>query len=175
MNPAIKLTLLRMFLTVPFIISCLTEEGELKTVSLIIFSLASLTDYLDGRIARSQNIVTDAGKLLDPIADKILITGAFVSFVQLGKVPAWIAIVVIAREFLVTGLRTLAANKSIVIAASSFGKAKMFLQTTAVFVILLGFGEWITLLTLWLTAIITILSGLDYFLKNKSIIKESLK
>ncbi len=175
MNLAIKLTLLRMILTIPFIVSCLTEEGELKTISLIIFSIASLTDYLDGRIARAQRTVTDAGKLLDPIADKILITGAFVSFVQLGKVPAWIAIVIITREFLVTGLRTLAANKNIIIAASSFGKAKMLLQTIAVFIILLGFEKMISSLILWATAIVTILSGLDYFLKNRSIIRETLK
>ncbi|MCS7232692.1 MAG: CDP-diacylglycerol--glycerol-3-phosphate 3-phosphatidyltransferase [Synergistetes bacterium] len=175
MNVAIKLTLLRMILTIPFIVSCLLEEGSLKFISLILFSIASLTDYLDGRIARAKNIITDAGKILDPIADKILITGAFVSFVQLGKVPAWIAIVIISREFLVTGLRTLAANKNVIIAASSFGKAKMFLQTIAVFLILLGFNEIINLLVLWATAIITILSGLDYFIKNRNIIKEALK
>ncbi|KUK14251.1 MAG: CDP-diacylglycerol--glycerol-3-phosphate 3-phosphatidyltransferase [Synergistetes bacterium] len=175
MNLAIKLTLLRMVLTIPFIAACLWEEGNLKLASLILFSVASLTDYLDGRIARAKKIITDAGKILDPIADKILITGAFVSFVQLGKVPAWIAIVVITREFLVTGLRTLAANKSIIISASFFGKAKMFLQTIAVFTILLGFNETITLIVLWTTAIVTILSGLDYFIKNKEIIREALK
>lgn len=175
MNTAIKLTLLRMVLTIPFIVSCLLEEGDFKIISLVLFSIASLTDYLDGKIARARKIITDAGKILDPIADKILITGAFVSFVQLGKVPAWIAIVIISREFLVTGLRNLAANKNIIIAASYFGKAKMFLQSAAVFIILLNFNEIVISSVLWTTAIVTILSGLDYFIKNKSIIKEALK
>ncbi|MCD6362580.1 MAG: CDP-diacylglycerol--glycerol-3-phosphate 3-phosphatidyltransferase [Synergistetes bacterium] len=164
-----------MLLAIPFMASCLLEKSELKVISILIFAIASLTDYLDGRIARAYGIVTDAGKILDPIADKILITSAFVSFVQIDKIPAWIAVVIIAREFLVTGLRIIAAKRSLVIAASPFGKAKMVLQTITVFIILGGLGEAIDLLFIWATAIITILSGADYFIKNRAILKEALK
>ncbi len=164
-----------MLLAVPFMASCLLEKSDLKIISILIFAIASLTDYLDGKIARAYGIVTDAGKILDPIADKILITSAFVSFVQIGKIPAWIAVIIIAREFLVTGLRIIAAKKNRVIAASAFGKAKMVLQTATVFIILGGFGETVNSIFIWTTAIITILSGIDYFIKNKSVLEEALR
>lgn len=162
-------------------------------LALVIFTLAALTDFLDGKIARGRNLITDFGRLMDPIADKILVIAAFLAFVELKIIPAWMIIVIIAREFLITGLRLLAANKNIIIAAVKSGKHKTVSQMVSIFVILgvLLFKEialkyfdfWNVSLEnkigayiyymMMVTIVLTIISGLAIVLENKSIFRKN--
>lgn len=167
MNLPIALTLLRIFL-VPVLVAVLLTRSETSVfVGCAVFGLAVLTDYLDGHIARRRNQVTRLGILLDPIADKLLTSAAFLSLVQLGAVPAWMVVVVLGREFAVTGLRNIAAGRGILIAASPLGKGKMVTQVVAIFLLLLGRPfpvlRPLGLVALWLVVIVAIVSGIDYF------------
>lgn len=153
------------------------------TVALIIFILASLTDMLDGKIARKYNLVSNFGKIMDPLADKILVYSAFCLMIGDGKVPAWMLIVILAREFMVSGIRTVAASEGIVIAAAMSGKIKTVLQMVAVPLIMLAQAvevqkapvEVIAVtsiaaeLFLWASLIMTVYSGIEYVVKNKSV------
>jgi CDP-diacylglycerol--glycerol-3-phosphate 3-phosphatidyltransferase len=130
------LTLLRIALTAVFLCLLFVPGAWFKTAALTIFSVAALTDYLDGRIARTRGLVTPFGQLMDPIADKILVFGAFLAFVQLDVVPAWIVIVMLAREVLITGLRLLSATRGQVLPAQSSGKHKTILQLVSILAIL---------------------------------------
>lgn len=134
-----------------------------------VFGLAVLTDYLDGYFARRRNQVTKLGILLDPIADKVLTTAAFISLVELGAAPAWMVMIIFGRELAVTGLRNIAAGRGIIIAASALGKGKMVVQVVAVFLLLLSRRypvlEPAGLLALWLAVIVALVSGFDYFQK----------
>jgi CDP-diacylglycerol---glycerol-3-phosphate 3-phosphatidyltransferase len=132
------LTLLRIFLVPLLVVVLLTRSEAGVFVGTGIFGLAVVTDYLDGFLARRRNQVTRLGVLLDPLADKLLITAALVSLVELGAAPAWMVVIILARELAVTGLRNLAAGRGVLIAASSLGKWKMGVQVTAVFLLLLG-------------------------------------
>ena len=142
-----------------------SETGVLMGV--VVFGLAVLTDYLDGYFARRRNQVTKLGILLDPIADKLLTTAAFLSLVELGAAPAWMVMIILGREFAVTGLRNIAAGKGIIIPASALGKGKMVIQVIAVFLLLLSRsfpiletpGLWV----LWLAVVAALVSGVDYF------------
>ncbi|MBM7868998.1 CDP-diacylglycerol--glycerol-3-phosphate 3-phosphatidyltransferase [Clostridium pascui] len=190
MNLANKLTIIRMIL-VPVFLVFLAIKGMPygKSIATIIFILAALTDKLDGYIARSRNQITRFGKFMDPLADKLLVTAALVSLVELQVLPAWAAMIIIAREFAVTGLRSVAAAEGIVIAASGWGKAKTVTQIVAIIAALINlnkdslsvlsvftiipfsFLEWIAKTAMLLAIIITIVSGVDYFVKNKEAIK----
>ncbi|HET7658469.1 MAG TPA: CDP-diacylglycerol--glycerol-3-phosphate 3-phosphatidyltransferase [Bacillales bacterium] len=145
-------------------------------VAAIIFIVASCTDWLDGHYARKLNLVTNLGKFLDPLADKLLVTAAFVALVALGFAPAWMVIVILAREFAVSGLRQIAAVDGQVIAASLFAKWKTTIQIIAISALLLHNLFFASIpfpfayLCLWLAVIITVLSGWDYFVKNKQIV-----
>ena len=167
MNLPIALTLLRIFLVPVLVAVLLTRSQTSVFVGSAVFGLAVLTDYLDGHIARRRNQVTRLGILLDPIADKLLTSAAFLSLVQLGAVPAWMVVVVLGREFAVTGLRNIAAGRGILIAASPLGKGKMVLQVVAIFLLLLGRPfpvlRGLGMLALWLVVIVAIVSGIDYF------------
>lgn len=158
------LTLLRI-LAVPVVVVALldgTPHGD--TLAAIVFALAAVTDGLDGYIARSRDSVTTFGKLMDPLADKLLITAALVSLVSLGRLPAWVAMVIIAREFAVTVLRSIAAERGVVIAASWMGKVKTVLQIGAVFgLIAFNPAPLAVDLLVYAAVIATIVSGLDYF------------
>ena len=160
------------------------------TTALGIFALASLTDWLDGAIARARNLVTDLGKLLDPLADKILIIGALVALVDRQVAPMWMVVVIIAREFLITGLRTIAAHKHQILAAERVGKHKTISQIVAILVSLsyLSLGEFgvqdnfvghllraAQMPLYWIATVITVLSGAIYFWKNAGIVSESLE
>ncbi len=136
MNLPNFLTLLRVLLTVLFLFLIFRPGVEFKTAALAVFALAALTDYLDGRLARKYGLITPIGQLMDPIADKILVFGAFLAFVQLGVVPAWIVIVMLSREVLITGLRLVAANRGIVLPAQPSGKHKTILQLISILAIL---------------------------------------
>jgi CDP-diacylglycerol--glycerol-3-phosphate 3-phosphatidyltransferase len=158
------LTLLRI-VAVPVVVVALLEESPSgDVIAAIVFALAALTDGLDGYIARRHNAITTFGKLMDPLADKLLITAALVSLVSLNRIQPWIAMVIIAREFAVTGLRSLAAERGVVIAASWLGKVKTALQVIAVFglIAVQPTPLWVNLV-LYAAVVATVVSGADYF------------
>ena len=192
MNLANKLTLIRVIL-VPIFLVFIAYQGLPygSVIATLIFIIASVTDQLDGYIARSRNQVTNFGKFMDPLADKLLVTAALISLVELQLVPAWAAIVIIAREFAVSGLRTIAASEGLVIAASWWGKIKTVIQIIAIVLLLLqvniinspgikelvagsnflrNFFIYVPDIFLYLAVAITIISGVDYFRKNKNVI-----
>ena len=167
------LTLLRI-LAVPVVVVALldgTPHGD--TLAAIVFALAALTDGLDGYIARSRDSITTFGKLMDPLADKLLITAALISLVSLNRLPAWVAMVIIAREFAITGLRSIAADRGVVIAASWMGKVKTVLQIGAVFALIIFNPAplWVDGLV-YLALIATVVSGFDYFFGLRKRIEE---
>ncbi|MCY6356651.1 CDP-diacylglycerol--glycerol-3-phosphate 3-phosphatidyltransferase [Clostridium sp. ZS2-4] len=174
MNLANKLTLLRIFLVPVFLIFMALKTPVCIAMSIIVFILASLTDKLDGHIARSRNQITKFGKFMDPLADKLLVTSALVSLVEHGIVPTWMAMIIIAREFAVTGLRAVAASEGIIIAASWWGKLKTATQMVAIIFALIKliyssvYVTYLTYIVLTAAVIITIISGVDYFIKNKN-------
>mgnify|MGYP001596230310 CR=1 FL=1 len=188
MNLANRLTMIRIFL-VPIFLLFIAAKGIPygSVLATIIFIIASLTDKLDGYIARSRNQITNFGKFMDPLADKLLVTSALVSLVELHIVYGWVAMIIIAREFAVTGLRTIAAADGKVIAASKWGKLKTVIQIVAIITALinLSYGnrtinmivnvkETLNVLTnvfMGAAVIITIISGVDYFVKNKGTIR----
>ncbi|MBU5268785.1 CDP-diacylglycerol--glycerol-3-phosphate 3-phosphatidyltransferase [Clostridium cochlearium] len=184
MNLANKLTIIRIFLVPIFLIFIAVKDIPYgKTIATAIFITAALTDKLDGYIARSRNQITRFGKFMDPLADKLLVTAALISLVELQVISTWVAMVIIAREFAVTGLRAVAAAEGIVIAASPLGKAKTVTQIVAIVVALIDLNNinilsipsnyisTLTTITMAAAVIITIISGIDYFVKNKEAIK----
>jgi CDP-diacylglycerol--glycerol-3-phosphate 3-phosphatidyltransferase len=162
------LTLLRIFLVPVLVVVLLTRTGD-KGVFLGtgIFGLAVLTDYLDGYFARRRNQVTRIGILLDPIADKLLTSSAFISLVERGTVAAWMVMIILGREFAVTGLRNIASGRGVMIPASGLGKSKMVSQVVAIFLLLLSRRYlWLhtpALVVLWLVVMLALVSGIDYF------------
>ncbi|PWI58242.1 CDP-diacylglycerol--glycerol-3-phosphate 3-phosphatidyltransferase [Sulfoacidibacillus thermotolerans] len=148
--------------------------GEL--IAAFVFIIAASTDSLDGYIARKRKLITNFGKFMDPLADKLLVSTALICLVALQKIPAWIAILIIAREFAVTGLRAVASTEGEVIAASGLGKWKTILQMIALVEVMIGdfpfsyLGIPFDLITLYAAAIMTIVSGVDYFLKNRHVL-----
>ena len=175
MNLPTSLTLVRMFLVPLLVVVLLTEfEGHLilgmpkELVGAAIFGLASLTDWLDGYLARRRRQVTWLGQILDPIADKLLTSAAFISLVQLDLAPAWIVAVIIGREFAITGLRSLAYTKGITMPASPLGKIKMASQVTAILLLILGWRPlpWLApigYVALWVVMITAVVSAVDYY------------
>lgn len=145
----------------------------------LLFILAASTDWLDGYYARKYNLVTNLGKFLDPLADKLLMTAALIALVELALLPAWIAVIIISREFAVTGIRLVAAADGQVIAASNLGKWKTVFQIIAVSALMLHnipfelIGFPFASITVWIATILTIISGWDYFVKNKHIVLKS--
>ena len=167
------LTLLRI-LAVPVVVVALldgTPNGDM--LAAVVFALAALTDGLDGYIARSRDSVTTFGKLMDPLADKLLITAALISLVSLDRLPAWVAMVIIAREFAITGLRSIAADRGVVIAASWMGKVKTVLQIAAVFALIIFNPAplWVDIL-MYVALAATVISGFDYFFGLRKRIEE---
>jgi CDP-diacylglycerol--glycerol-3-phosphate 3-phosphatidyltransferase len=184
-----QLTMARLGMCGLLLISLSFDWSYAATTALFIFALASLTDWLDGEIARSRNLVTDLGKLLDPLADKILITGALVALVERHVAPMWMVVIIIAREFLITGLRIIAAHKQKILAAERVGKHKTISQIVAILVSLsyLSLGEFnlqnnvvghlldeSQMMFYWIALIITVVSGVIYFRKNSDIVLESM-
>ncbi len=176
MNLANKLTVLRMMLVPVFLICAILNTFTGNIIALVIFIIASATDKLDGYIARSRNEITNFGKFMDPLADKLLVTCALIILVEKNIIPAWVVVVIIAREFVVSGLRTLAASQGVVIAASNWGKLKTVIQMVAIsmgLLFLVYSPAWLntlTQITIYLAGIITIFSGVDYFIKGKGVI-----
>ncbi len=179
MNLPNKLTLFRVIL-IPFFVffyisPFFPEYGNY--IALVIFIVASLTDLLDGKIARKYNLVTNFGKFMDPLADKLLVCSAMVCMVGNGSLESWILIVIICREFFISGFRLIAAENGIVIAASYWGKFKTVFQMTMVILILLNLQmAWFATLTVivkYIAVVLTIVSLCDYVWKNRSVLKET--
>ncbi len=174
MNLPNQLTMLRIIMIPVFLVVLFCVPAPLgRYIAAGIFVLASLTDFLDGKIARSWNLVTNFGKFMDPLADKLLVCSALVSFVGLGDLPAWMVIVILSREFAITGFRTLAMEAGVVIAASKWGKVKTATQMVMIVVVLLSLPalEMVELVLIWLSVIFTVISGADYILKNLHVLK----
>ncbi|KXS43424.1 MAG: CDP-diacylglycerol--glycerol-3-phosphate 3-phosphatidyltransferase [Candidatus Frackibacter sp. T328-2] len=174
MNLPNKLTLLRILLVPVFMFFLLFRpEGEYSIYTRYFavgtFILAAVTDGLDGYIARKQGLITKLGKFIDPLADKLLISAALIALVDMGEITAWPAIIIIGREFAITGLRVVAASEGIVIAASKLGKYKTTLQIIAIIAVIINLPYSMKLL--WLAVLLTIASGLDYLWKSKQVIK----
>lgn len=184
MNLPNKLTTFRVIL-IPFFVFFLLApcfEGYGNYIALVIFIVASLTDFLDGKIARKYNLVTNFGKFMDPLADKMLVSSAFICLVAQNKIAAWIVIVIIAREFVISGFRLVASDSGVVIAASYWGKFKTNFQMFAIILLMLNLGENFPAyaggihiaeqILIYIALILTIVSLVDYLAKNIDVLKE---
>lgn len=176
MNLPNKLTVLRVILIPVFLAALFFAPAPAnRYAAVLVFIVASLTDLLDGKIARKYNMVTNFGKFMDPLADKLLVMSALVSMVALGDLAAWVVIVILAREFAITGFRTLAVEAGTVLAASWWGKVKTTVQMAMVILVLLelpfGFMRPIEVGLVGLAVFFTILSGVDYIVKNKDVLR----
>lgn len=178
-NLANGLTIFRILLIPVFMVFLLGDviPADISSVLAVgVFAIAALTDTLDGYFARSRNAVTVLGQFLDPLADKLLISAALISLVSLDRISAWLAMVIISREFAVSGLRLVAAAESVVIPASPLGKIKTFSQVVAVVALILPefgfiFGKPLSWYLIYIAAILTIVSGIDYFVKARDWVK----
>jgi len=196
MNLPNKLTLSRFGLTVAFLVVMFSRVPYHETIALAFFVAAGVTDFLDGQIARRRKLITNFGILMDPLADKIMVCSAFIAFVGLGWLPAWMAVLVVARELAITGLRLLAASKNIVLAAEGYGKHKTISQIVAVIAIFIvyAYGDWGTPgevifgwrvfknpwvvdfaeAAKWVAVILTFISGGLYLWRNRALYLEDM-
>ncbi|MBZ2385831.1 CDP-diacylglycerol--glycerol-3-phosphate 3-phosphatidyltransferase [Anaerococcus murdochii] len=171
MNIANKVTMVRLVM-IPIFVIAFYIYGTSYNIAAILFMVASLTDALDGHLARSRNLITNFGKFVDPLVDKVLTMAAFIVLVEANVIPAWAVIIIISREFIITGFRTLAADMGITIAASMWGKAKTTSQMISLVLLLLHndvlnkFGIYV----FYVAVILTVISGLDYIIKNKKVL-----
>src|SRR4051795_9559203 len=168
-NAPNALTLFRIFLVPFLVVVLLTKFSGSEYAGLTIFLVAAITDFFDGYFARRYNKITKLGALLDPMADKLLMSAAFISLVELGLARAWMIVIIIGREFAVSGLRSIAAQHGVTIAASPLGKTKMVAQVFAIGLLIVGYelGEFrfIGELALWVVMLFALVSGIDYFIK----------
>ena len=175
MNLPNKLTILRVIL-IPFFVAALLWDGgqnqTLRYVSAAIFIVASLTDMLDGKIARKYNLVTNFGKFMDPLADKLLVCSALICLIELGQLPSWMVIMIISREFIISGFRLVASDNGVVIAASYWGKFKTTFQMIAVVLLILQIPPLhiVTQICVWIALILTVVSLIDYIMKNHKVL-----
>ena len=186
MNLPNKLTLMRVILIPFFVAFMLADVPGIKgyVIALIIFIAASITDFLDGKIARKYNLVTNFGKFMDPLADKLLVCSAMICLVELDMLYAWIVIIIIAREFIISGFRLIAAEHQIVIAASMWGKFKTTFQMAMIILLILslcgdimitpqvGIIQLLGIIATYIALVLTIVSLIDYLRKNKDVLKE---
>ena len=177
MNLPNKLTVLRIIMVPFFVFFMLTDAGGAanKWIALVIFCVASLTDMLDGKIARARGLVTNFGKFMDPLADKLLVCSAMICLIPLGKLTAWFVIVIIAREFIISAFRLVASDNGIVIAASYWGKFKTVSQMFMVIVMIMDLGgvfDVIGTALMWAALILTIVSLIDYIAKNVEVLTQ---
>jgi CDP-diacylglycerol--glycerol-3-phosphate 3-phosphatidyltransferase len=168
------LTLLRILLVPVLVVALLDQTSDGDVFAAVVFAVASFTDAIDGYIARSRNAITTFGKLMDPVADKLLIVAALFSLVSLHRLPAWVAMVIVAREFAVTATRMAAAPNGVVIAANWWGKVKTIVQVATIFFLIAINGSplWLDLLTYGMVAI-TVVSGVDYFFGLRRLLREA--
>ncbi|MDD7218980.1 MAG: CDP-diacylglycerol--glycerol-3-phosphate 3-phosphatidyltransferase [Clostridia bacterium] len=175
MNTPNKLTVARMILVPFLVLFMLTGWGDAanKYICLVIFVTASVTDWFDGQIARKYNLVTNFGKFMDPLADKLLVCSALICFIELEKLPAWVVIIIIAREFIISGFRLIAAENGIVIAANYWGKFKTVSQMIMIILLIIdlgGFFDIIEQIFIWLSVALTVISLITYIWQNKNVL-----
>ena len=171
MNLANKITLVRLFL-IPVFVIIFMIGGRDMNIAAIVFIIASLTDAVDGHIARSRNMITNFGKFTDPLVDKVLTMAAFLVLVEDNTIPAWPVIIIISRELIITGFRTLAADSGITIAASMWGKAKTTSQMISLVMLLLNVPvlNKAGIFVCYIAVALTVISGVDYIVKNKKVL-----
>ena len=186
MNLPNKLTIFRVILILPFIVLLLGGHGGLfgnnelipDIIALVIFIVASLTDLLDGKIARKYNLITNFGKFMDPLADKLLVCSALIALTAMDRIPAWVVIIIIAREFIISGFRLIASDNGVVIAASYWGKFKTTFQMIMVclmianLIFIPGYAL-VTDIFMWIALALTVISLIDYLVKNKDVMKDT--
>lgn len=189
MNLPNKLTIFRMILIIPFVILLLGNFQQwgwftaifggiseyVDYIALAIFIIASLTDLIDGKIARKYNLVTNFGKFMDPLADKLLVCAALVALVEMGRIPSWVVIIIISREFIISGFRTVASDNGVVIAASYWGKFKTTFQMIMVCLMIANIKALavVTTVIMWIALVLTVVSLVDYLWKNKDVMKDT--
>ena len=177
MNLPNKLTILRVIM-IPFFVAALLYDGganqNMRYVAAALFIIASLTDMLDGKIARKYNLVTNFGKFMDPLADKLLVCSALICMIELRELPAWMVIIIISREFIISGFRLVASDNSVVIAASYWGKFKTTFQMIGVVLLIFNIPALSTLTTIivWIALALTVISLVDYIVKNAGVLTE---
>ena len=180
MNLPNKLTILRVLMIpffVLFMLMDITGAAD-KWIAVTIFIVASLTDFLDGYIARKYNLVSNFGKFMDPLADKLLVSAAMICLVEMGRLPAWVVIVIISREFIISGFRLIASDNGVVIAASYWGKFKTVFQMAMIIVLICNLGGafgMIETILIWVSLILTVVSLVDYIVKNAGVLKDGSK
>ena len=163
---------------IPFFLIFLYLGGEIsygKWIAFVLFAGASFTDYLDGHLARKWNLITNFGKFMDPLADKLLVCSALIAFVDLGKLPGWIVIIIIAREFIISGFRLVASDNGVVIAASYWGKFKTVSQMILILLLIVDLGGIFTVIEMiftYIALILTVVSLIDYLYKNRAVMME---
>ena len=178
MNLPNKLTILRVIMIPVFLVFLLTDcAGDAsKYIAAAVFVLASLTDMLDGRIARKYNLVTNFGKFMDPLADKLLVCSALIAFVELGYLPAWIVIIIISREFIISGFRLIAADKGVVIAANYWGKFKTTFQLIMTILLILQldypYADTVEWIFVYIALALTVISLVDYIYRNIGVMSD---
>ena len=177
MNLPNKLTVLRVIMIPFFVLALMMEGGANQTYRMIataIFVIASFTDFLDGSIARKYNLVTNFGKFMDPLADKLLVCSALICLIELGQLPAWMVLIIISREFIISGFRLVASDNGVVIAASYWGKWKTVFQMISVVLLILNIEalSMVTKIALWIALALTVISLVDYIVKNIGILTE---
>jgi len=165
-----RLSLIRILL-VPLLVVILLGGKSLTKwndiIALVIFILAAITDWLDGYIARNSQQITNLGKFLDPVADKLLISAAFISLVEIQRIPAWIVVIIVGREIMVTGMRSIAAAQQIIIPASRLGKYKVGFETAAIIILILNLPYHLGIISAWLAMIMAVVSGADHLIRFK--------
>lgn len=177
MNLPNKLTVLRVIMVPFFVFFMLTDVGGAanKWIALVLFCVASLTDMLDGKIARARNLVTNFGKFMDPLADKLLVCSAMICMIPSGQLEAWFVIVIIAREFIISGFRLVASDNGIVIAASYWGKFKTVSQMFMIIILIADLGGIFDVIgtgLIWVSLILTVVSLVDYIVKNAQVLTQ---
>lgn len=176
MNLPNKLTMFRVILIPFFVLFMLVDITSAdKWIALAIFIIASLTDLLDGKIARKYDLVTNFGKFMDPLADKLLVCSALICLVELAKIPAWMVIIIIAREFIISGFRLIAADNGVVIAASYWGKFKTTFQMIMICLLIADIAaiNMVTDVIVWIALVLTVISLIDYLVKNRNVMKDA--
>jgi len=180
MNLPNKITIFRVFMIPLFVVLMMLQRipGN-EFYALAVYAIACISDALDGHIARKYNLITDFGKFMDPVADKLLVCSALICFVEQGLMPAWIALIIIARELIIDGFRLVAAGKGIVIAASIWGKAKTVVQMIACFVLILNI-DWVLFnileqVLIYASLVLTVISLADYIYKNRTVLTEGTR
>ena len=172
-----------LFRSVPFIILLLGGQAGwfgyntfvTDMIALAIFIIASLTDLIDGKIARKYNLITDFGKFMDPLADKLLVCSAMIALIEMNRIPSWVVIIIIAREFIISGFRLIASDNGVVIAASYWGKFKTTFQMVMICLMIANFPQLqiLTDIIMWIALILTVVSLIDYLVKNKDVMKDT--